>query len=182
MSEAGKSVIEMRLRELAQLFNSLDPSPFYDRDLDTAAEEFIVDWARELPAGREFELVIQVAVVPTAAASTGVEEVVHNYFGKRVQNTRRSLRRLFRLGRWSLLIGLIFLASCLTLASLVSKLPWAEAWPGVIGSALEIVGWVALWRPLEIFLYDWWPMRDDIRLYERLARMRVRVIVPDNPR
>ena len=34
--------IQLRLRELAQLFNSMDPSPFLDRDLDADAEEFIV--------------------------------------------------------------------------------------------------------------------------------------------
>ena len=43
--------LELRLRELAQLFNSMDPSPFHERDLDAAADAFIVEWARELPAG-----------------------------------------------------------------------------------------------------------------------------------
>jgi hypothetical protein len=36
-----------------------------------------------------------------------------------------------------------------------------------------IVGWVAMWRPLEIYLYDWWPVRDRIQLYRRMARMPV---------
>lgn len=182
MSEAKSNVIELRLRELVQLFNSLDPSPFYDRDLDAAAETFIVESAQELPAGRDFELIIHLTTPPTAASADGVEGVVRHYFAKRAQSTQRSLRRLFRLGRWSLLIGLLFLACCLTLANFVDKLPWTGAWPGVVSSALEIVGWVALWRPLEIFLYDWWPMRDDIRLYERLSRLRVRVLLPDIPK
>jgi hypothetical protein len=30
--------------------------------------------------------------------------------------------------------------------------------------------------PLEIFLYDWWPIRAQRRLYERLRRMTVRVV------
>ena len=30
-------VIELRMREIAQLFNSLDPSPFLERDLDANA-------------------------------------------------------------------------------------------------------------------------------------------------
>lgn len=182
MNAAKSNVIEMRLRELVQLFNSMDPSPFYDRDLDAAAEAFIVESAQELPAGRDFELVIHLATPPAAAASDGVEGVLRHYFTKRAQSTQHRLRRLFHFGRLSLLIGLVFLGTCLTLANLVGKLPWHGAWPGVVGSALEIVGWVALWRPLEIFLYDWWPIRDDIRLYERLARLRVRVIVPENPK
>ena len=53
-----RSVIEVRVREVAQLFNSLDPSPFRERDLDTDAEDFIVSWARELPQNDELQIVI----------------------------------------------------------------------------------------------------------------------------
>jgi hypothetical protein len=45
----GSRVIEVRVAELRQLFNAIDPSPFRERDLDPRAEEFIVEWARELP-------------------------------------------------------------------------------------------------------------------------------------
>jgi hypothetical protein len=32
-----------------------------------------------------------------------------------------------------------------------------------------------MWRPLEIFLYDWWPILGEKRLHERLARAEVRI-------
>ena len=38
-------IIEVRVAELRQLFNAIDPSPFRERDLDPNAEQFIVDWA-----------------------------------------------------------------------------------------------------------------------------------------
>ena len=38
------------------------------------------------------------------------------------------------------------------------------------------MGWVAMWRPLEIFLYDWWPVRRLQVAYERLARMQTLVV------
>ncbi|HYF36884.1 MAG TPA: hypothetical protein VD994_16425 [Prosthecobacter sp.] len=41
------ALIEVKLTELAQLFNSMDPSPSHERDLDQDAEDFIVSWARE---------------------------------------------------------------------------------------------------------------------------------------
>lgn len=43
-------VIEIRVTELRQLFNAIDPSPFRRRDLDPRAEEFIVAWATDLPS------------------------------------------------------------------------------------------------------------------------------------
>lgn len=177
MSEHATNRIELRLRDLAQLFNSLDPSPFMERDLDAAAESFIVDWAREAHASRDFELVIHLSTVPTTERAAGVEEAVHNYFLNHLGATRRRLRRLFRIGRWALFIGLIFLGFCLSLSQIIGQLsdsPLLDT-PRLV---LDIVGWVALWRPMEIFLFDWWPLRDDIRIYERLARMPVRLIVP----
>ena len=93
MSAAGVNHIELRLRELAQLFNSMDPSPFHDRDLDPAAETFIVDSARELANGREFELVIHLAT-PAKDGRGGVEEAVHNYFKNRLLMARRHVSQL----------------------------------------------------------------------------------------
>ena len=47
----GCVLIEVHVSELQQLFNSLDPTPFRDRDLDPKAEEFIADWARDVHRG-----------------------------------------------------------------------------------------------------------------------------------
>ena len=33
-----------------------------------------------------------------------------------------------------------------------------------------------MWRPLEIFLYDWWPILGEQRVRERLSRVEVRVV------
>ncbi len=51
-------VIEVRVSELRQLFNAIDPSPFRQRDLDPRAEEFIVDWASDLPMDKPWALVV----------------------------------------------------------------------------------------------------------------------------
>jgi hypothetical protein len=45
----------------------------------------------------------------------------------------------------------------------------------ILRESLTIGGWVSMWRPLEVFLYDWWPIRNEARLSDRLAAMPVRV-------
>lgn len=177
MSTEADNRIEVKLRELSQLFNSLDPSPFVDRDLDAAAEEFIVSWARELPHKAELELVVHLATPPPPERTAGMAEAVQHYFASRAVMKRQELRLLMRRGRISLLIGLLFLAGCFGLERLIQQAllaPWTE----FVKLGLQIVGWVAMWRPLEIFLYDWWPVRSDRRLLERLARMKVRLVLP----
>ena len=54
-----------------------------------------------------------------------------------------------------------------------------RALPGQLGGLLRegflIGGWVAMWRPLEIFLYEWWPIRAEIRLDRRLGAIPVQI-------
>jgi hypothetical protein len=45
----------------------------------------------------------------------------------------------------------------------------------IVRESLLIGGWVAMWRPLEVFLYDWWPVRNEARIYDRLAAMPVQI-------
>lgn len=169
--------IQLRLRELPQLFNSMDPSPFLDRDLDADAEEFIMSWAREHPKDRELELTIHLATVPPADRAADVEEAVHHYFSVRSQMKQHEFQRLMRRGWRSLIIGLMFLAGCLFLGGFVGLLGTGTA-ANIAHEGLTIIGWVAMWRPLEIYLYDWWPVRDERQLLARLTRMHVRLVLP----
>ena len=181
-TEAGgpdKGVIEVKLRELAQLFNSMDPSPFRERDLDPKAEEFIVGWASDYPHGTPLELIVHLTERPRDRETlASVESAIQSYFAALAQVTRRELRTLFSIGRASLLIGLGFLAVCTILSRLVASLG-EQPFYRIAAFGLEIAGWVAMWRPFEIFLYDWWPILRRRRQYERLARMPVRVLTPE---
>jgi hypothetical protein len=173
--------IELQLRDLAQLFNSMDPSPFLDKDLDSDAEEFIVSWSHELPRKRELELLIHLATPPKdGRGASDVENAVRHYFAIRADMKRREFRFLMRQGRTVLVVGLLFLASCLLLGQFLahkSNGPLSE----VVRESLTIAGWVAMWRPIQTYLYDWWPLRDDVRNFDRLARMRVRLVVGEGP-
>jgi hypothetical protein len=171
--------INVRLRELAQLFNSMDPSPFHDRDLDAAAEDFIVSWARELPAAADFELVIHLEAPPPPDRARDVGDAVRHYFSSRAEMKQREFRQLMRRGRMSLGVGLGFLAVCLTASELLGTIA-REPYASMVKESLLIVGWVAMWRPLEIYLYDWWPLRDERRVLDRLGRMRVRLVMRDS--
>src|SRR4051812_18491077 len=117
------AVIEVHVRELSQLFNSMDPSPFLDKDLDPDAEEVIVSWARELRDDTPIALLVhldQASVVPNEARL--LPESIHGYFKHRAELTQRRLRELFRQGRTSLVIGLVFLTCTILLGDLIEYL------------------------------------------------------------
>ena len=177
MNPPAASAISLNLREIAQLFNSMDPSPFVDRDLDADAEEFITSWARELPPGRELELVIKLEAPSPEDRIVGVEDAVRRYFATRAAIKRLEFSQLMRRGRLSLAVGTLFLVLCLLLTQVAAKTGFGAA-TNIMVEGLTIAGWVAMWRPLEIYLYDWWPLYEDRRRLDRLAKTRVRIVMP----
>ena len=171
--KAKQELLEISLKSINQLFNSMDPSPFYDRDLDTHAEQFLVSWAEELHSQSPLSLRLYLQEWPSGEhPEIWVTKGIHHYFSERERLTRMEFQRLLRIGRTNLLIGLAFLAGCLTLGQLVKGISGGVL-TGLIRESLTIVGWVAMWRPLQIYLYDWWPLRQREALYRRLSEMPV---------
>src|ERR1700745_3937051 len=86
------SVIEVHVGELKQLFNSIDPSPFRNKDLDPKADEFIVGWAKDLHRDATMALVVdhdREAGLPDEAAI--LRDAIHEYFSQRAHAYRRRL-------------------------------------------------------------------------------------------
>lgn len=174
---AQRSVLELYLTDSRHLFNSMDPAPFRERDLDPKAAAYIIDWAREAPSGRPLSLIVHLGRESAAADDVAmVSEAVHEYFRRRAVAARNQLRQLFRVGRISLVIGIAFLGVAVAAGEFLAGLLREKSYAWLLKESLVIGGWVALWRPLEIFLYDWWPILAEARLYDRLSEMDVRVL------
>jgi hypothetical protein len=103
-----------------------------------------------------------------------VGEALGNYFTYRAEHMQREFRQLMQRGRSSLMIGLGFLAVCLLVAEQIGRFD-SGTFTTILRESVIIGGWVAMWRPLEIFLYDWWPLIQRQRLFEKLARAEVRI-------
>lgn len=172
----AQSTIELQVEKIGQLFDTFDPMPFRERDLDRNAEEYIVGWARELPRHHRIRLRVH---MPAAEASreniTAVKDAFSRYFRYRADATAGSLRELFRIGRYSMLVGLLVLALCIALGQFLGSLPMAQPFGTFIKEGLIILGWVANWRPIEIFIYDWWPIVRRHNLFKRLAVAQVEI-------
>ncbi len=165
--------IEISVNRLSQLFNSLDPSPFHERDLDQDAEDYIVGSAEELPRHQPLTLMVHLPAdqIPTADQAD-LGDAIHNYFAYRETHERRRLRLLFRDGRIALVSGVGFLFCCVLLRELAFSFGNTAA-SDILGEGLLIIGWVAMWRPLEIFLYEWVPIRRRCQIFAKLAVMPV---------
>jgi hypothetical protein len=178
---SGQSVpaqsVELHLRDIKQLFDFLDPSPFRERYLDAQAEEFIVNWVEELEPDTDLLLTIHLENPPGPGhGEAAVAEAVRYHFTYRAEQAAWRLRDLLREGFKNLGIGLTFLAACLFTARFLRGMD-QNTLVSILRESLIIGGWVAMWRPMEIFLYDLWPIRRRRKLYTRLGRMQTRLAV-----
>ncbi len=168
--------IQIRVRDIDQLFNTMDPSPFHEKDLDADAEEFILSWALEYPSRDPVTLTVHVEQPkPDGTTPELLERAVQHYFLHRAELTKLELRRLMRDARTSLLIGLGFLAACLAGGEFLTRADDGTVMR-IIREGLTIAGWVAMWRPLQMYLYDWWPVQRRLRIFQKMSRMRVECV------
>ncbi|MBP6534548.1 MAG: hypothetical protein KAZ45_01555 [Arenimonas sp.] len=176
VAKRAMELLELSIANPMQLFNSMDPAPFRERDLDVEVVAYIIEWAhdtaRDAPLGLQVTLTRGSEIENVAAV---LADAVHESFRQRASANRRKLRRMFRDGRYSLLIGLCFLTMAIFISDYIGSLISNESSAWLIQESVVIGGWVALWHPLNIFLYDWWPIRAEIRMYERLVAMEVRL-------
>lgn len=171
--EGEVTLIELKLLRIDQLFNSLDPSPFHEKDLDHDAEAYIVDSLRDLPPDTPVKIVIYLPAeeLIELTAKTASDAIRH-YFAYCREAANRRLRLLLREGRFALGIGLCFLFICIALRQLFFRMP-VSTLGDIAAEGLLILGWVAMWRPMELLLYDWWPVRRLVKTYTQLATIDV---------
>jgi hypothetical protein len=171
----GRILIEIKLSSVMQLFNSFDPAPFHEKELDTAAEHYIIDTVKDFPKKTLFKIII---FLPPDIAGTEraqqIPQAIHNHFLYRVMVQDRKFRQRFRHGRFTLLIGLSFLAIALFArqeVSHINNLLFAQ----IFADALLIIGWAAMWEPVTVLLYELWPIIEMKHTYQKISTMEIEI-------
>jgi hypothetical protein len=102
-------------------------------------------------------------------------EAIHSHLSYQIELKQLQLSKVFRTGRLFLLIGLASLIVCLTGAKTLEQFVENEAFR-ILKEGIIIFGWVSMWRPFELILFDWYPIYDRIRLLRKLLTSEKDVI------
>lgn len=172
-AHATSATVSIHVRHLAQLFNSLDPSPFWDRDLDGETAQFIEEEFGEKRSADTWHL--HVHAIEGADLAADLQAAVEHYYTRMASSTRRRLSDQMRLGQLALLGGLLIFCVSMSARSVLGSL-FDGGVPRMLDEGLIILAWLALWRPAEGLVYGWVPLYRKRRLYERLAAIRVSVL------
>ncbi|WP_226999550.1 hypothetical protein [Methanosarcina flavescens] len=156
-----------------QLFDSFDPAPFREKELDPDAEEYIYNAVDEFPLNKPLEIMIYLPPEEVSAEiEADLKEAIRNHFSYKKLLTEIDLRRLFHRGRKNLIIALFFLFLCLLTIRLFSTFE-ESLLNTLLSEGLLIIGWVAMWEPVYIFLYGWWPIVHKRNIYQKIVDMDV---------
>ena len=175
-SDDGVVVVEIVVKNSRQLFNERDPAPFRERDLDEQFVAYVVSSFQEFPLQTMMKIQIHIEEKDDLSTERNmIKEAIKNYFHYESKLARSRIRRRFRMARLFSLIGFITLFTCLSLAQFISSLDYNLVITNIISTGLVIIGWVAMWHPIEALLYDWWPIREQRRYFDKIATTSIDV-------
>jgi hypothetical protein len=172
--EDGRVLIEMKLSSVTQLFNSFDPAPFHEKELDNNAENYIVDIVNDFPPKTLFKIVIYLPdIIIDTKDALDIPKAIRGHFDYKSLVQKRKFRQRFIYGEFALIVGLSFLAIA-TIASMAID-AYSSSYPVAhfIAKALEVTGWVAMWEPVTVFLFQLWPIIKQRKVYEKISRMEI---------
>ena len=125
----------------------------------------------EIPKGEPIKIVLQGSFRESdLKAKEDFVEAFHQFFHHEVWAIENELKQLLRLGRTSLFFGMTFLIICVVLATqFIGDGPFQN----VFREGLVIMGWVAIWRPINILLYEWWPHLGKRKVNKFLSKVKI---------
>ncbi len=171
----GKCLIEVRVKTPHQLFDARDPAPFRERDLDDDFVEYVVSSAREFSLSSPLKLVIHVVEKELGEFSREmIRDSIYGYFVYKVDLQRSELKSFIKRAQIFLLIGLVTLGLCIGVAQNIS-VPSPPGALGILREGVVIFGWVSIWKPIELVLFDWYPLYEKLRFYKKLIGTEIEV-------
>jgi hypothetical protein len=168
----GKPCIEVKVKSDRQLFDARDPSPFRERDLDDDFVEYYLSSAREFSFHTDLKLIIHIDEEIETLTNDSIKAGIYDFFQYKIDLQKRELKSYIKRAQYFLVVGLIILFICLYLANLVPEVGIL----GIFKEGLVIFGWVSLWKPIELVLFDWEPLYANLKLFRKLLGTEIEII------
>jgi hypothetical protein len=158
-------------------FDPYAKSPIYISGLDAASNE--IKLARRRTSHKLILHLPAEKITPNLSDDTRL--AILNYCEFKLQETRREALLLRWEGIEALQTGLLFMGGCLFLSLYLREAKNSpEFLRTFFSEGLSIVGWVSMWKPIDILLYQWWPHWQSLFIFEKLEVTEVE-IEPLNP-
>lgn len=176
--EEGDSIlIDVHISDIDQFYNYLDPSPESEKDLDEETELYIREAVEDLNAGErkraKIVLYLSEDLYENTQRRESMEKAVNANFAYRLYHEERKYQYALERGQRYLIRGLVFLVICVFLSTVLPRLILENDINLAFAQSFVVIGWVALWKPVEFYLYDRRDLLDDLDVLVALSKMPV---------
>lgn len=163
-------IISFKIVSLDDVFDPRDSDTLLERRLDPDWLDYIFNAVEEKHKRVPIHLSLRISKETLGSHSPShVIDSIKRELRESYLSAGRKLRENFRVGRITLTIGLLVLAFFEFLSIAVYNMAPSDL-TRILSEGFLVFGWVALWRPVEILLYDWWPIADARRDIKRLLQ------------
>ena len=169
------SEIQLPLQGVDQILLKTGTSGYSRRMLNEDVEEFIIEAAESFPRKNAIAITITLPVKEIARASE-VETAIASHFGYLRRRSEKKRKHTLQVGWRSLFIGFAFLVLVFVLTKIGDRILPTGGLSAMIRESLVILGWVAMWRPADLLLYEWHQFKRDATLFGRIEKSKFQVI------
>lgn len=168
-SEDGRVIVDVSASKVEELYEDFDKqAPYHRKDLDEELADYLVGCVREI--GRiDFIIRFTMEMMPSVELQERIRNSLRRFFLYQRELDIASVRRLLKRSIAFFLSGIALLLLSFQLAGLMPEGENRSFYRRVIVEGVTIAAWVSLWESLSLFLVNWWPLRQSIRLNLRIS-------------
>ncbi len=177
MAGEQQNDLVLRLRDIEELFIAPALDPLNGQFHSMSGIDQILVKLRPRALDQTSRLII---LLPPDQLSDDLEkrckEALRGFCADRLQAIDLEKAQLNRQGFKELKLGLMFLAICLLVSSSIAARNWG---PQLLSTFLiegfVIVGWIALWHPVDLLLFSRWTLVRDQRVLEHIRDLPLNI-------
>jgi len=174
MKKPASIDVTLELRRLADLYTAPDYDPLHGHAEELSGLDRLMNELRSQPRVPVRARLVLPASERTPDLDVRCRSALRAVLQRRLERNRNDALSLRQEGYATLWRGLLFLAVCLLGSRIMAEVTLLPGFmERFLDEGLVIAGWVALWYPLDVLLYQWWPLARERNLYERLRDLQL---------
>ena len=165
----------MQLRNAEDLFYHFIIPLSSKRLLNPDVEQVIIEEAESLSPNADINLVLRITG-DQVYNDTEIASAIKKHFEYQHVRVNNEIAASRLLGWKSLIIAILFLLVMYYLSKVVTSWLSNTGWAIPIKEVFMVLAWVALWRPAELLLYEWRPLKRKAKLFDRISRCNLQIV------
>ena len=135
-------------------------------------EAFIIEESEKLHRHADLQISIQITK-ERLLNSNEIIALIRQHFENKREKANHQVKTILRLGVRSLFIAFLFLIIMFLLTNALMAFLQQNALVITLRELFIILGWVALWRPAELLLFEWRSHKRNAKLFDRIAQCKI---------